>query len=117
MEDDDLDLEGLEEELGPMKHVIFRETDKRHADLKIKLDYEKISQSDFFRIMITGYLNNDPRITDFIKEWKINNKIDSLRSIKIIEEDQQKAQDIDKLLGVSEDSDTLFDIIEDDFDL
>lgn len=115
--DDDFDIEELEKELGPMKHVIFRETDKRHADLKIKLDYEKLSQSDFFRMMITGYLNDDPRITDFMKEWKLQNKTDSQRSIKIIDDDRKKAQDIDKLLGVSEDSDTLFDIIEDDFDI
>jgi len=115
--DDEFNLEKLEKELGPMKHVIFRETDKRHADLKIKLDYEKLTQSDFFRMMVTGYLNNDPRITDFIKEWKLSNKSDSQRSIKIIDDDRKKAQDINKLLGVSEDSDTLFDIIEDDFDI
>jgi hypothetical protein len=111
------DLEELEKSLAPMKHVVFRETDKRHADLKIKLDYEKITQSDFFRMMITGYIDNDPRLTDFIAEWKVKNKTDSKRSMKIIDKDRKTADNIDKLLGVSDESDSLFDIIEDDFDI
>ena len=41
------------------KKVVFYDTDKRHADLKIRLHYDGLTQSHFFRSMITGYLEKD----------------------------------------------------------
>ena len=38
------------------KKVVFYDTDKRHADLKIRLHYDGLTQAGFFRSMITGYL-------------------------------------------------------------
>jgi hypothetical protein len=34
------------------KRIVFTETDKTHAELKIKLHYEGLRQAQFFRMMI-----------------------------------------------------------------
>jgi hypothetical protein len=98
------------------KKIIFRESSKRDADLKIKLDYENITRSDFFRMFITGYLQDDSRVIDFIKEWKLKNKTDAKRSIDMIDKERTEASNIDKILGLTDDSSSIFDIIEDEFD-
>ena len=48
---------------GNIKRVIFEDTDKRHADLKIRLHYDEIKQGEFFRLMLTGYVNQDERLS------------------------------------------------------
>ena len=39
------------------KKIVFNDTDKRHADLKIRLQHDDLRQAEFFRAMITGYIN------------------------------------------------------------
>ena len=39
------------------KKVVFYDTDKRHANLKIRLHYDGLTQAGFFRGMVTGYLD------------------------------------------------------------
>ena len=52
------------------KRIVFADTDKRHADLKIRLRYDGITQVQFFQAIITGYLDKDPRIIEFIRSVK-----------------------------------------------
>ena len=47
------------------KQILFLETEKRHADLKIKLKQYGISQSDFIRGCISGLLNDDEEFLSF----------------------------------------------------
>ena len=56
------------------KKVVFSDTDVRHAQLKVRLQYDGISQAEFFRSFITGYLEKDKSIMDFIGRYKENNK-------------------------------------------
>ena len=48
------------------KKITFADTDKRHAELRLKLRRDGISQVDFFKSMVTGYINNDPNILMYI---------------------------------------------------
>ena len=50
------------------KKILFYDTDKRHADLKIKLQYDGLGQSEFFRALVTGYLEEDPSIMDYVSK-------------------------------------------------
>jgi hypothetical protein len=52
------------------KKVVFYSTDKAHADMKLRLKYDGLTQSSFFRGMIDGYINKDPAINDFIDRLK-----------------------------------------------
>ena len=57
------------------RKVVFYDSTKRHADLKIRLDYDGFTQSEFFRLMVTGYLEKDPRITEYVHDYKSDKKV------------------------------------------
>ena len=94
------------------KRVIFSDTDVRHAKLKVRLQYDGISQADFFRSFITGYLENDKNIVDFIKKFKEDNKKMSKRNMKYAQKDIEEAEDILGKFGIKDDElENIFDII------
>ena len=64
------------------KRIIFFDTDKRHADLKIRLHHDELSQSEFFRMMVTGYLENNHMILQFINNYKLKNKKQSKEKVQ-----------------------------------
>jgi hypothetical protein len=91
------------------KRVVFTENDHRHAQLTIRLKHDNLRQSDFFRSMITGYLNNDDRILSYIDDVKPQSKTRKQKSKKLIEKGKEKLQNF----GLSEgEISNLFDIIE-----
>lgn len=47
------------------KQILFLETEKRHADLKIKLKHYGLTQSDFIRGCISGLINDDEQFLQF----------------------------------------------------
>ena len=59
------------------KKILFTDTDKRHADLKLRLHYDGLTQADFFRSLITGYLEKDENIMNFIIEVQESKNIHS----------------------------------------
>ena len=95
------------------KKITFADTDKRHAELRLKLRRDGISQVDFFKSMVTGYISNDPNILMYITRVKQEKskigkkKID--RQNMDIEQGNQTLRD----LGItSQDIDFVFDLIE-----
>ncbi len=56
--------------MDDLKRVIFLDSEKRHADLKIRLHYDGLSQTDFFRGMVTGYLEKDELLIPFLDELR-----------------------------------------------
>jgi hypothetical protein len=57
------------------KKITFYENEKTQADLRIRLKYDDMNQSEFFRAIIQGYLEQDTRIASFIDEYKENYEI------------------------------------------
>ncbi len=86
------------------KKVVFYDTDKRHADLKIRLHYDGLTQAGFFRGMITGYLDKDPAIIDFIQRLKDTNNVQSVK----------KRRESNRLLEVGDETKKKFSLLEDD---
>lgn len=52
------------------KRIIFTDNDHRHAKLIVKLRYDGLKQSEFFRHIVSGYINNDPRLDEYVEEFK-----------------------------------------------
>ena len=50
------------------KRIVFQDSDKRHADLRVRLRHDGLTQIQFFQAMITGYLNSDERIIDYVTD-------------------------------------------------
>tara|TARA_R110002012_G_scaffold300517_1_gene500339 strand:- start:109 stop:444 length:336 start_codon:yes stop_codon:yes gene_type:complete len=60
-----------------LKKIYFEELDKRHADLKILLHADGIRQGEFFRLMVSGYLEKDERIISYVEEHRTKKNIQS----------------------------------------
>lgn len=98
--------------IGTSKKIIFEDTDKRHADLKIRLHYDGLTQGVFFRMLVSGYIEQDKRIVEYIREFKEKNKTfgkQRLAKTKNMYEKSQKMKDV-FALDKSE-IETIFDII------
>ena len=50
------------------KKIVFTDTDHRHAQFLIRLNHDGLKQSQFFRAIITAYINSDVRIQEYIDE-------------------------------------------------
>ena len=57
------------------KKFMFYDTAKRQADLRIRLQYDGMNQSQFFRAMVTGYLEKDVDLLSYLDNYKQKNTI------------------------------------------
>ena len=95
------------------KKIIFADTDGRHAELRLKLRRDGISQVDFFKSMITGYITNDPNILMYITKVKQEKGKIGKRKIAKQNEDIKQGNQTLQDLGITErDIDFVFDLIE-----
>ncbi len=95
------------------KKVVFYDSDKRFADLKIRLAHDGLSQASFFRSMVTGYLEKDPDFLNYIDKIKSKkhkqNKKDVKQTRKLIKSGKEKVVS----LGLDEkEKQSIFDILE-----
>ena len=98
------------------KVIQFKETDKRHADLRIRLHYDGFYQGEFFRDIVSGYLNGDKNLTAFvdkIKEEKRKYNKGRLLKGKSV---RKKSREVEKQFALREEElESIFDIIEQEF--
>ena len=52
------------------KKIVFYDTEKKHADLKIRLHYDGLTQTDFFCGIINGYIEGDENLILYINKLK-----------------------------------------------
>ena len=94
------------------KKIIFDDSSQRHARLKIRLEYDNLSQAEFFRCFITGYLDKDERIISYLQSYKLKKKSQSKKNMKIINKDKEKAEDLLSQFGIKDkELETIFDLI------
>jgi|TARA_E500000318_G_C3464165_1_gene173875 hypothetical protein len=94
------------------KKVIFSDTHIRHAQLRIRLDNDGFSQSEFFRCIVSGYLEQDRDLMEYVKKYKTEHKVQSKRKMKYIEKDQQKSEDLMGQFGIKDgELENIFDLI------
>ena len=98
------------------KRVVFTDTDVRHAQLKIRLQHDEITQADFFRAMITGYLENDGRIVKYIANYKEKHGIQNKKKRVRVVEDIEEGEHLLEKFGIKDDElNGIFDIIAEEF--
>ena len=102
------------------KKFMFYDTGKRQADLRIRLRYDGMNQSHFFRVMISGYLEKNELIgfegatalVDYLDNYKKQHQIQSVpkrqKSMKLLEKGKKNEKDF----GLTDvDVESIFDII------
>tara|TARA_R100000808_G_scaffold6295_1_gene18868 strand:+ start:4959 stop:5300 length:342 start_codon:yes stop_codon:yes gene_type:complete len=97
------------------KKIVFYDSDKRYADLKIRLSHDGLSQAKFFRGILTGYLMQDPDILNFVDKLKAEKQKNSKQKKKIKKSRaliNEGSETLDKLLLDQEEIESIFDILE-----
>ena len=93
------------------KKILFYDTDKRHAELKVKLQYDGLGQSEFFRAIVSGYLQGDENIIEYVAGWKEEHGSQSKRQQKVVNKETGEGRRMAKVFAEDE-IENIFDIIE-----
>ena len=97
------------------KKIVFDDTNSRHAQLRVRLEYDGLSQAGFFRSLVTGYLNKDEDILSYLNRYKLKHNKQSKKNIKKIDKDYEKSEDLLAKFGIKdEELESIFDIIEEE---
>ena len=95
------------------KKIMFYDSEDRQARLRIRCEFDGITQSQFFRMMITGYIENDESISSFLEKCKEKYKIQGQQKrIKIVQLQNGAKKTIKTFALGEEEIENIFDIIE-----
>ena len=94
------------------KRIVFDDTDIRHAQLKIRLQHDELTQAEFFRALISGYIDKDRHLINLILSYKEEKSIQSKKKRKIIQDDLEEADHLMAKFGIKdEELENIFDLI------
>ena len=100
------------------KKIMFYDSAVRQTKLRIRCEFDGMTQSQFFRMMITGYIENDELIYSFINKCKEKYQIQGSSKRHAIEKFRKNTKDIKNKFSLGNDEiQSIFDIIEMDTDL
>lgn len=89
------------------------DTDKRNADLLIKLKRDGLTKTKFFRAILDGYLNGNSDLMNFINDTKEESGTQSTHNKRVVNSSRTAGQDIERKLGLTESEvENIFDILE-----
>mgnify|MGYP001173307066 CR=1 FL=1 len=91
--------------------LTFRHFEKSVADFKIRLRYDNLTQTQFFRSIVDMYLSNDPKILSVIE--KVKEKEKSMGKAK---RKKAKAEAESSICFSNREKQDLFDLIEGQID-
>ena len=92
---------------------MFADSDKRHAELLVKLRRDGLSRADFFREIISGYINNNEDLVSFITKVKREKGRVGKKKIDKVYQSIKDGDELMQKLGLTDDDiDFVFDLIE-----
>ena len=95
------------------KKIMFYDTSDRQTRLRIRCKYDGINQSQFFRFMVTGYLENDSKIIEYLNNCKERYSVQGIQKRKKISNTHVAAgQNKIKFNLDKSEIESIFDIIE-----
>ena len=98
---------------GNKKKIVFYDTDERHVELKIKLQYHGMTQASFFRAVVSGMIEDDDLFAEFLRAHKESNAVQSKRQQKVVNKEEAQAKEIEKSFSLEKDElNNIFDLIE-----
>ena len=95
------------------KKIMFYDSSDRQTKLRIRCNFDGISQSQFFRMMVTGYIENDESIYNFLSECKKKYNIQGKQKRNKIDSIREKSGMVNKKFALENNEiENIFDIIE-----
>jgi len=105
-------------EASDRKKIMFYDSAARQTKLRIRCDFDGISQSQFFRMMVTGYIEGDRLVNSFMDKCKEKYKIQGQQKRKKIVELQNGTKKTVAVYSLGdEEVESIFDIIEMETDI
>ena len=95
-----------------MNKIVFQTPEDRKAQLKIRLDYDNLKQSEFFKLILVAYINGDRRISEIINEYKVELGVKEKSKRRGDDVLRKKGQKVVDHLALDEGQiDSIFDLI------
>tara|TARA_Y100000296_G_C4939838_1_gene140876 strand:- start:1 stop:324 length:324 start_codon:yes stop_codon:yes gene_type:complete len=99
--------------IGVKKKIVFFEDDKKHADMKIRLKYDGLTQQRFFESIVDAYVCDDVDIISFVDKLKERDKIHSKKKRKDTVKLRKASKETKQKFALEQDDiESIFDIIE-----
>ena len=83
------------------KKIVFTDSDHRHAQLVLRLKHDGLTQSGFFRHMITAYIEGDERVQELVSEFSNQSKTRTSKSRKLHSQGRKKISKVQEEIVVS----------------
>lgn len=95
------------------KKVSFMMSESQKVDFKIRLQYDGLTQTKFFKYIVDAYIEKDEDLYRFINKFKKDNSVQTVQERKTIKKNLEAAKETKKsfLLG-DEEVENIFDILE-----
>jgi len=95
------------------KKIMFYDSPDRQTKLRIRCNFDGITQSQFFRMMITGYIENNELVHTFLDRCKEVYKIQGQQKRTKAKHVRDKTNEINKQFSLEgEEIEDIFDILE-----
>ena len=95
------------------KKFMFYDSEENQIKLKIRCSFDGLTQSQFFRMMIAGYVGNDELVLDYIKECKEKYGAQGQQKRNKIDQLQKDKKNTEKKFSLKQNEiENIFDIIE-----
>ena len=97
------------------KKIVFYDTDKRHADLKIRLQYDNLKQSEFYRAVLTAYLEKEENFMKFLEKYKEDNEVLHKTKLRTQEKIKKRERDTKTKFALEDkEVESIFDMLEEE---
>jgi hydroxylamine reductase (hybrid-cluster protein) len=102
---------------GPMeeskKKIIFTVLERQKEDFKVRLQYDGLTQANFFRAVMAGYLEKDEDLMKYLNSFKAKNGIHNIPQRKKVMKGIEEAKKTKNLFALDDDEvENIFDILE-----
>tara|TARA_B100000900_G_scaffold375439_1_gene357447 strand:- start:331 stop:657 length:327 start_codon:yes stop_codon:yes gene_type:complete len=95
------------------KKVVFDSSGKKHAEFKIKLQYDGFGQGEFFREVVAAYLSEEPKFMDFVHKLKERIEVQDKRQRDVVKKERTSAENNKKDFALTKDEvESIFDLLE-----
>jgi hypothetical protein len=100
---------------GNGRSLTFTLPERMYMDLLIKIRHENLGWKRFFSFIIQGFIDDDPRITEYLDERM--KKIRAKYRTKALQKERIATAETKKKFNLDEDEiENIYDILEEEFD-
>jgi len=95
------------------KKIVFDSSGKKHAEFKVKLQYDGLGQGEFFREVVSAYLSEEPEFMNFVHALKERIEVQDKRQREVVKKERSMSEVNKKDFALTSDEvESIFDLLE-----